>query len=106
MAAREGRVLVTENLKDFAALHDVVVVCVLKSRLGQQGMAEHLAQMLDAWATTNPIHTLVCIVRGPTDEPSDIGGVTERPARQVATAMVSLVSGTSTWTLIRVALPS
>jgi hypothetical protein len=25
-----------------------------KSRLPQRGMAEHLAQLLDAWATANP----------------------------------------------------
>src|SRR5688500_16389256 len=54
VAAREGRVLVTENVKDFATEHDIIIVCVLKSRLRQQGMAEHLAQMLDAWATGNP----------------------------------------------------
>jgi hypothetical protein len=54
VAAREGRVLVTENVKDFAAEHDIVIVCVLKSRLRQRGMAEHLAQMLDARVTANP----------------------------------------------------
>jgi len=54
VAVREGRMLVTENVKDFAAEHDIVIVCVLKSRLPQQGMADHLVQMLDAWATANP----------------------------------------------------
>jgi 3-hydroxyisobutyrate dehydrogenase-like beta-hydroxyacid dehydrogenase len=53
-AAREGRVLVTENVKDFAAEHDIVIVCVLKSRLRRRGMIEHLAQLLDRSATANP----------------------------------------------------
>lgn len=54
LAAREGRALVTENAKDFAAAADIAVVCVLKSRLRQQGMAEHLVQVLHAWAQANP----------------------------------------------------
>jgi hypothetical protein len=54
VAAREGRVLVTENVKDFAGEHDLVIVCVLKSRLRQRGMAQQLADMLDGWATANP----------------------------------------------------
>ncbi|MGH3567035.1 MAG: DUF5615 family PIN-like protein [Pseudonocardia sp.] len=33
VAVREGRVLVTENVKDFAAERDFVIVCVLTSRL-------------------------------------------------------------------------
>jgi hypothetical protein len=53
-AAREHRVLVTENVKDFAAERDIVIVCVLKPRLPQQGMEKHLAVMLDRWATANP----------------------------------------------------
>src|SRR5215207_9236949 len=53
LAKREGRVLVTENVKDFAA-QDIVIVCVLKSRLPPHGMAEHLARVLDGWATANP----------------------------------------------------
>ena len=53
-AAREDRALVTENVKDFAAEHDIVVVCVLKSYLPQQGMDGHLAAVLDQWAATNP----------------------------------------------------
>jgi|SRR5262245_7026836 len=53
-AAREDRVLVTENVKDFARERDVVIVFVLKSRLRQRGMIEHLAQLLDGWATANP----------------------------------------------------
>jgi Domain of unknown function (DUF5615) len=53
-AIRENRVLVTENVKDFAARQDLAVVCVLKSRLPASGMAEHLARRLDKWATANP----------------------------------------------------
>ncbi|GEL19797.1 DUF5615 family PIN-like protein [Pseudonocardia asaccharolytica] len=53
VAAREGRVLVTENVKDFAAERDLVVVCVLKSRLPAQGMGPHLADLLDGWASAN-----------------------------------------------------
>jgi hypothetical protein len=54
VAIREGRALVTENVKDFAAQPDLAVVCVLKSRLPASGMAEHLARLLDKWATANP----------------------------------------------------
>ena len=43
-AAREDWALVTENVKDFAAEHDIVVVCVMKSHLPQQGMDGHLAK--------------------------------------------------------------
>lgn len=54
LAAREDRVLVTENVKDFAGERDIVVVCVPKSRLPQHGMAAHLAAMLDRWALDHP----------------------------------------------------
>jgi hypothetical protein len=53
-AAREGRALVTENVKDFAAERDVVVVCVLKARLPARGMAVRLAELLDKWAAAHP----------------------------------------------------
>ncbi|HEU0087802.1 MAG TPA: DUF5615 family PIN-like protein [Pseudonocardiaceae bacterium] len=53
-AVREDRALVTENVKDFAAEHDIVIVYVLKSHLPQQGMGEHLASVLDQWAASNP----------------------------------------------------
>jgi hypothetical protein len=43
-----------ENVKDFAEEVDLVIVCVLKSRLRQKGMAEHLAGTLDAWAQAHP----------------------------------------------------
>ena len=54
VAIRENRVLVTENVKDFAEEVDLVIVCVLKSRLRRKGMAEHLAGTLDAWAQSHP----------------------------------------------------
>ncbi|MDQ2792208.1 MAG: DUF5615 family PIN-like protein [Actinomycetota bacterium] len=53
-AGREDRALVTENVKDFAAEHDIIVVCVLKSHLPQHGMGAHLAAALDQWAAANP----------------------------------------------------
>ena len=52
-AGRENRALVTENVKDFAAEHDIVVVCVLKSHLTQHGMDAHLASVLDQWAAAH-----------------------------------------------------
>lgn len=54
VATLENRVLVTENVKDFAAASDLAVVCVSKSRLPAKGMAEHLARLLDSWAADNP----------------------------------------------------
>lgn len=54
VAASEGRALVTENVKDFVAERDIVVVCVVKSRLPAKGMAEHLARLLDGWARAHP----------------------------------------------------
>lgn len=53
-AIRGGRVLVTENVKDFAAERDLVVLCVLKARLPAHDMAARLAQLLDGWAGANP----------------------------------------------------
>jgi predicted nuclease of predicted toxin-antitoxin system len=53
-AGREDRVLVTENVKDFAAEHDIMVVCVPKSHLAQHGMNAHLASLLDQWASAHP----------------------------------------------------
>jgi hypothetical protein len=44
---------VTEKIKDFVAERDIVIVCVLKSRLPARGMAARLARMLDVWATAN-----------------------------------------------------
>ena len=59
VATHEKRVLVTENVKDFAAFHDFAVVCVLKSRLPASGIAEHLARLIDRWAAANPDPYLV-----------------------------------------------
>ena len=55
-ARRDGRVLVTENVKDFAAEPDLVIVCVLKSRLGVGGGGLHrrLADVLVKWARAEP----------------------------------------------------
>ena len=54
VARAEQRALVTENVKDFAREPDIVVVCVLKSRLAAHRMTEQLASMLDRWAVANP----------------------------------------------------
>lgn len=54
VAVLERRVLVTENVKGFAGVPDLVLVCVLKSRLGPEAMSRRLADLLDAWATANP----------------------------------------------------
>jgi hypothetical protein len=54
VAVHEHRVLVTENVKDFAAERDVVIVCALKSRMPAEGMSEHLANLLDRWAGSHP----------------------------------------------------
>ena len=53
VAARENRVLVTENVKDFARAEGIVIVCVLKSRLRTRDMGQQLAAVLDAWAKGN-----------------------------------------------------
>jgi len=50
-ARAEGRVVVTENVADYAAEHDLVVVFVLKRNLPQGGgQAAALAKGLDRWA--------------------------------------------------------
>ena len=54
VAAAEERVIVTENVKDFAGVQGVTVLCVLKSRLPPQGMHVHLAELLDQWALAHP----------------------------------------------------
>lgn len=53
-ARAEDRVVVTENVADFAAVTDLVVVCVLKRKLPDRGMAAHLADLIDNWARANP----------------------------------------------------
>lgn len=49
-AGAESRVLVTENVQDFAHFPDLVVACVLKSRLRPRTMSAELAALLHAWA--------------------------------------------------------
>lgn len=55
MARAEDRAVVTENVVDFAAERDVVLVFVLKKNLPSGGaQVQALATMLDAWAKSNP----------------------------------------------------
>lgn len=55
-ARAEGRAIVTENVADFAAERDVVLVFVLKKNLPAGGaQAKALAQLLDEWARSNPL---------------------------------------------------
>jgi len=54
-ARADGRVLVTENVADFAAERDVVLVFVLKRQLPSGGaQAAALAKLLDGWSRDNP----------------------------------------------------
>jgi hypothetical protein len=55
-AARRGaRAVVTENVADFAAERDVVLVFVLKKNLPSGGgQATALAKVLDRWAQEHP----------------------------------------------------
>src|SRR5215475_3834973 len=51
----EGRAIVTENVADFAAERDVVLVFVLKRNLPSGGgQAAALAKVLDRWAQDHP----------------------------------------------------
>jgi hypothetical protein len=51
----EGRTVVTENVADFAAERDVVLVFVLKRNLpAGGGQAAALARILDRWARDSP----------------------------------------------------
>jgi len=52
-AKAADRVLLTENVKDFAGVRDLVIVCALKARLPVEGMSERLAAVLHAWAADN-----------------------------------------------------
>lgn len=55
LARAEGRAVVTENVADFAAERDVVLVFVLKKNLPAGGaQASALATVLDTWAQHNP----------------------------------------------------
>jgi hypothetical protein len=54
-ARAEGRAVVTENVADFAAERDVVLVFVLKRNLPAGGaQAAALARILDRWARDFP----------------------------------------------------
>ncbi|HZD22048.1 MAG TPA: DUF5615 family PIN-like protein [Acidimicrobiia bacterium] len=54
-ARAEKRAVVTENVADFAAERDLVIVCILKRNLPSGGaQAQVLAAVLDRWATDNP----------------------------------------------------
>ena len=55
VARSERRAVVTENVHDYAAETDLVLVCVVKRRLPSGGaQARALAELLDRWATANP----------------------------------------------------
>ncbi len=54
-ARAEGRAVVTENVADFAAERDLVLVFVLKKNLPAGGaQAAALARILDRWAKDHP----------------------------------------------------
>lgn len=54
-ARAEGRAVVAENVADFAAERDVVLVFVLKKNLpAGGGQAAALAKVLDRWAQEHP----------------------------------------------------
>lgn len=54
-ARAEGRAVVTENVVDYAAERDVVLIFVLKKNLPAGGaLAPVLAKALDRWARANP----------------------------------------------------
>ena len=55
IARGEGRAVVTENVADFAAERDVLLVFVLKKNLpAGGGQAAALAKILDRWAQQHP----------------------------------------------------
>ena len=54
VATEENRILITENVKDFALIPDLVVVSVLKSRLPKTRMGERLAALVHEWSLSNP----------------------------------------------------
>lgn len=54
-ARAQGRAVVTENVADFAAERDVVLLFVLKRNLpAGGGQAAALAEILNRWAQANP----------------------------------------------------
>jgi len=54
LAAAEGRVIVTENASDFAAVTSCPVLFVRKSWWSTASLATGLASALDRWATAHP----------------------------------------------------
>jgi len=55
VARGEGRAVVTENVADFAAERDIVLVFVLKKNLpAGDGQAAALAKILDRWVQLHP----------------------------------------------------
>jgi Domain of unknown function (DUF5615) len=55
VARGEGRAVVTENVVDFAAERDVVLLFVLKKKLSAGGgQTAALAKVLDRWAQEHP----------------------------------------------------
>lgn len=54
-ARAQGRAVVTENVADFAAERDVILIFVLKKNLPAGGaQAPALAKALDQWSRANP----------------------------------------------------
>jgi hypothetical protein len=55
VARAQGRALVTENVADFSAERDVILVFVLKRSLpAGKGQAAALARLIDRWTKDNP----------------------------------------------------
>lgn len=54
LASADGRVIVTENASDFAAVTDCPVLFVLKSWWPAGSLAANLASALDRWAKATP----------------------------------------------------
>ncbi len=54
LAAAQGRVIVTENARDFAHVTTCPVVFVRKSWWPTETVAKDLAQSIDRWAADNP----------------------------------------------------
>ena len=54
LAAMDGRVIVTENASDFAAVTTCSVLFVRKSWWPPSSLASRLAAAIEQWATANP----------------------------------------------------
>jgi predicted nuclease of predicted toxin-antitoxin system len=53
-AVHDDRVLVTENVKDFAGEADLVVLCLRKPRPFGGALPQWVAESVDTWARANP----------------------------------------------------